>query len=72
MEGENEKLAICPLCLESLTTDLYFNVDDYLYHKKFFSKLNFRSPISRQDFLYFFPANKLVNQKVYFEKKRLL
>ena len=41
MEDENENIAICPVCLESLTTDLYFTSDDYLYHKKCFSKLNF-------------------------------
>ena len=35
-EEENEKNAICPVCLESLTTDLYFTSDDYLYHKKMF------------------------------------
>ena len=32
-EEENEKIAICPVCLESLTTDLYFTSDDYLYHQ---------------------------------------
>ena len=33
---EIEKCAICPACLESLTTDLSFTSDDYLYHKKKF------------------------------------
>ena len=50
IEEENEKIAIYPVCLKGLTTDLYFTSDDYLYHKKCFSKLNFKSPISRQDF----------------------
>ena len=66
---KNEKIANCPVCLESLTADLYFTSDDYLYHKKCFSKLNFKSPISRQDFSYYLPVNKVVNDKVYFEKK---
>ena len=47
---ENEKKAVCPMCLGNLTTDLYFTSDDYLYHKKCFNKLSFKSPISRQDF----------------------
>ena len=68
IEDEVEKIAICPICLETLTTDLNFISDDYLYHKKCFSKLNFKSPISRQDFSYSFPVNKLVDDKVYFEK----
>ena len=63
-----EKNAICPVCLEGLTTDLYFTSDGYLYHKKCYSKLNFESPISRQDLSYCFPANKLVDDKVCFEK----
>ena len=71
MEDENENIAICPVGLESLTTDLYFTSDDYLYHKKCFSKSSFKSLISRPVSLYFFPANKLVNDKVYFEKKTL-
>ena len=65
---ENEKIAICPVCLEISTTDSCFFSDDYLYHKNCLSKLNFKSPISRQDFLYYFLVNKLVNDKVYFEK----
>ena len=59
------------MCLESLTTDLYFTSDDYLYHKKCISKINYKSPITRQDFLYYLSVNKLVNDKVYFEKKTL-
>ena len=66
---ENEKIAICPVCSENLPTDLYFTCDDYLYHKSCFSKLHYKSPISRQDFLYYLPVNKVVNGKVYFEKK---
>ena len=69
IEEENEKIAICPVCLDSLTTDLYFISDDCLYHKKSFSKSNFESPISKQDFLYYFPVNKLINDKIHFEKE---
>ena len=61
---ENEKIANCSVCLEGSTTDLYFTSDDHLYHTKCFSKLNVKSPISRQDFSHYFPANKLVNDKV--------
>ena len=71
IQEENEKIAICLVCLEGSTADLFFTSDEYLYHKKCFSKLNFKSPISRQDFSYYFPANKLVHDKVYFEKKHL-
>ena len=56
------------MCLENSTTDLYFTSDDYLYHKECFSKLNYKSPITRQGFSYYLPVNKLVNDKVYFEK----
>ena len=69
IQEEIEKIAICPVCLESSTADLYFTSYVYLYHKKCFSKLNFKGPISRRDFSYYFPVNKLVNDKVYFEKK---
>ena len=55
------------MCLESLTSDLYFTFDDYLYHKKCCSKLNYKNPITRQNFSYYLPVNKLVNDKVYFE-----
>ena len=69
IQDEIKKIAICPVCLKSLTTDLYFTPDDYLNHKKCFSKLNFKSPITRQDFSYYRPVNKLVNNdKVHFEK----
>ena len=68
IQEESEKIAICPVCLESLTTDLYYTSDDYLYHKKCFNKLNYKSRISRQDFSYYLPVNKVVNDKVYFEK----
>ena len=30
---ETEKVAICPVCLENLTTNLYLTSDDYLYPK---------------------------------------
>ena len=39
-QEEIEKIAICPVCLGSLKNDLYFTSDDYLYHRKCFSKLN--------------------------------
>ena len=63
-----EKIAICPICLEILTTNIYFASDSYLYHKNCFIKLNFKSAISRQDFSYYLPVNKVVKCKVYFEK----
>ena len=51
IQEEIEKKAICPVCLESLTTDLYFTSDDYLYHKKCFSKINYKNPITRRFFI---------------------
>ena len=44
---KNEKIAICPICLESLTTNLYFASDGYLYHKNCFTKLNFKNRLPR-------------------------
>ena len=69
IQEEIEKNAVRPVCLECLTTDLFFTSNDYLYHGKCFGKLNFKSPISRQDFLYYFPQSKIVNDKVYFDKE---
>ena len=65
---QNEKIALCPVCLENLTTDLNFTSDDYLYHTKCFSKLVYKSPISRQSFSYYLSINKLIKDEVYFEK----
>ena len=47
---------------------MFYTSDDYLYHKKCFTKLKDKSPITGQDFSYYQPVNKLVNDKVYFEK----
>ena len=66
---DNEKIANCSLCSETLATNLYFASDGYLYHKNCFAKLNFKSPISRQGFSYYLPVNKVVNGRVYFEKE---
>ena len=60
IQEETEKIALCAVRLESLTTDLFYTFDDYLYHKNFFSKLNYKSPLSRQDFSYYLPENKLI------------
>ena len=67
-EEESEKIAICPVCLESLMTNSYFASDNHLYHKDCFGKLNFKSPLSRQDFSCYLPVNKVVNGKLFFEK----
>ena len=64
IKEENEKFAICPVCLETLVSGLYFASDNHLYHPICFSKLSFRSPISRQDFASCLPVNKVVNGKV--------
>ena len=51
MIGEEiEKIVICPVCLESLPTKVYFASDGQIYHKNCFDKLNFKSPISRHFF----------------------
>ena len=68
IEEEIEKVPLCPVCLETLTMNLYFVSDNYLYLKDCFGKLNFKSPISRQDFSYYLAVNKVVNGKTYFEK----
>ena len=49
IEEENEKIAICPICLETLKTGIDFTSDGYLYHKICFRKFNFESPTSRLD-----------------------
>ena len=64
IEEEKEKIPLCPICLETLTTNLYFISDNHLYHRNCFDELNFESLISRQDFLYYLPVNKVVNDKV--------
>ena len=69
IDEENEKIPLCPVCLETLASDLYFASDNHLYHQICFIKINFESPISRQDFSYYLPVNKVVNGKVYFQKK---
>ena len=69
IEGENEKVPLCPVCLGTLTTNLYFASANHLYHKDCFSKLNHKVSKSRQVFSYYLPVNKVVNGKVYFEKK---
>ena len=59
IQDEIEKNAVCPVCLQSLTTALYFTPDDYPYHKKCFNNMNFKCPISRQDF---YPAKSGILQ----------
>ena len=68
IEQESEKIAICPICLESLMTNLFFASDNHLYHNDCFSKINFKTPIARQDLLKYLSVNKVVNGKAYFEK----
>ena len=69
IEEENEKIPLCPVCLETLTTNLYYTSDNDLSHRNCFNKLNFKSPIPREVFLYYLPVNKVVNGKTNFEKK---
>ena len=71
IDGENEKIPHCPVCLETLVTDLYFASDNHLYQQICFSKLNFKVPLSRQAFSYYLPVNEMVNGKVYLEEKYL-
>ena len=66
---ENEKNPLWPVCLETLKTKLYFASDNHLYHQNCSSKLNFESPISKQNFSILSTCKKVVNGKVYFEKK---
>ena len=66
---ENEKIPLCPVCLETLASDFYFASDNHLYHQVCYIKKIYKSPISRQDFSYYLPVNKVVNDKKCFEKK---
>ena len=69
IEEENEKIPLCPVCLGTLTTDFYFTSENHLHHRNCFDKLTFKSSLSRHVFSYYTPVNKVVNGKVYFEKK---
>ena len=64
IEKENEKIPLSLVCLETLTTILYFASDGRLYHQICFSKSKLESPISRQVFSNYLPVNKVVNGKV--------
>ena len=57
IEEKNEKIPLCPVCLETLTNNSYFASDEHLYHKNCFSKLSFKSPISRQDFSFYLQSD---------------
>ena len=67
IEEENEKIPLCPVCLEILTTNLHFTSDNHLYHRNCFDKSNFKSPISGQVFSHYIPVNKVFIGKVFFE-----
>ena len=69
IEEENKRVPLCPVCLDTLTIKIYFASDGHLYHQICFSKLKFKSPISRQDFSFFLTVNKVVKGKIHFEKK---
>ena len=45
---ENEKIPICPICLGNLEIDIYFCCEGFLYDESCFTKLEFKSPITRQ------------------------
>ena len=42
IDEESEKIAVCHICLETLTTNLYFASDGYLYDQNCFGKINFK------------------------------
>ena len=63
-EQEIEKVAICHICLETLTMNLYFASDGRMYQKNCFDKLDFKSLLSRQGVSYYLPVNKVVIGKV--------
>ena len=42
------KIVECPVCLENLNVDVLYCSDGYLYHRKCFDVLNFKSPITRE------------------------
>ena len=69
IKEDNEKIASCPICFDSLTTINCVASNVYLYHRNCFSKLNSKRPMSWQDFSYYLPVNKVIIDKIYFEKK---
>ena len=54
------KFTICPVCFDHLNTDVYFCSDGYLYDQKSFQKLELRSTLTREQFLYWLPWRKLM------------
>ena len=42
------KVVSCPVCLENLNVDVLYCSDGYLYHRKCFDGLDFKSPITRE------------------------
>ena len=63
-----KKIPLCPVCIETISSELYFASDNHLYHQICFSKLKSKSPTSRQGFSHYLPVKKVVNGKVFFEK----
>ena len=53
IKEENEEIAICPICSETLTINLYFACDGYFYDQNCISELNYKSPKSIEDFSYY-------------------
>ena len=66
---ENEKTPHCSICLQILSTNLYFTSDNHVYHRNCFDIFNFKSPICRKGFLNCFPVNKVVNGEGLMVKK---
>ena len=64
------KQVVCPVCLEYIKNDFCFCSDGYLYNRKYSLNIKFNSPITRENFSYYMPIEKVLGNKVYFEKKR--
>ena len=68
-EQSNEKNPLCPICSETLSTNLCLYSLGYLYDGKLVENL-IQSPISRQKYSYCIPVAELNGMMVFFEKKQ--
>ena len=61
------KVVSCPVCLESLDTDVLYCSDGYLYDRKCFDGLKLISPINREKITFWLPLERIEDNIVRFE-----
>ena len=59
----------CPICLQILKFDVLYCSDGYLYDRKCFDELDFKSPISREKFTFWLPLEIINDNIVRFKKQ---